>query len=298
MQVLHESGDGLIKVGQVFLGILEVLPMPVPEAVAERHHTHTGLDETAGQQELLIEARRGIALNLFGAFAVALADFGRLFGEVEGIDELRGSQDAVGLLAEDIDARHSARGIGLAAEGIESREQPAAVAQTLQGDTIERHVLLAALQRHEGRMRHAEEARTALVVRSVLHLLGKIHIAGHGGGSAFELGHHAADLRPASGRRVVAEASGHALKALMPILGTDDAADEAELVGHFGHARQVLADLDAGDLGADGFERAAHFGRGVQLDVIHVLVWWAAGQVNQDEGLLRFAHSLGRLRTQ
>ena len=84
----------------------------------------------------------------------------------------------------------------------------------------------------------------------------------------------------------------------MSILGTDDAADEAELVGHLGHAREVLADLDTGDVGADGFEGAPHFGRGIELDVIHVLVRGAAGQVNETECFLRFADSLLCFRAQ
>ena len=102
MQILHKGTDRLIKVGQVFLRVFEVLPMPVPEAVAECHHAHTGFDQPTSQQELLIEPRCGIALDLFRAFAVTLADFGSLFGNVECINKLRGSQNSVGLLPEDI----------------------------------------------------------------------------------------------------------------------------------------------------------------------------------------------------
>src|SRR6185295_9940692 len=47
-----------------------------------------------------------------------------------------------------------------------------------------------------------------------------------------------------------------------------------------------LADLHAGDVLADGPELAADFGGGFRLQVPHVLVAGAAGQVDVDERLL------------
>src|SRR5258706_16458956 len=56
--------------------------------------------------------------------------------------------------------------------------------------------------------------------------------------------------------------------------------------------REVLADLDAGHVGLDGVELAAEFLRRVRLEVVHVHVRRAAGQVDHD-GRLRGSPAAG-----
>ena len=65
----------------------------------------------------------------------------------------------------------------------------------------------------------------------------------------------------------------------------DDGANAGELVPHAGLQREVFADLHAGNVGLDRLEFAAEFGRSVRLEVVHVHVRRAAGQVNHDGGL-------------
>src|SRR5205823_413456 len=82
-------------------------------------------------------------------------------------------------------------------------------------------------------------------------------------------------------------AAGRALDGVVPAAGTDDRADEGELVGQGGDLREALADLDAGDGRADRLELAADLGRGVGLEVPHVLVGWAAAEEDVDHRLVR-----------
>ena len=61
-----------------------------------------------------------------------------------------------------------------------------------------------------------------------------------------------------------------------------------------GDAREQFANVDAGDVGVDRIELAADFARGVGLDVPHVQVGRAAGQIDVDDRLvLRAALLLG-----
>ena len=62
----------------------------------------------------------------------------------------------------------------------------------------------------------------------------------------------------------------------------DERADEGQLVHHACLAWHVFADLDAGDVGLDGPKFAAIFQGGVGLEIVHVHVGRAAGQVDHD----------------
>src|SRR5579872_3413034 len=70
------------------------------------------------------------------------------------------------------------------------------------------------------------------------------------------------------------------------IAGADKRSDDGELVHHRRNLGHVLANLDAGDVGLDRLELAADIGRRVGLQVEHVLMRRAAGQVDHDDRLV------------
>ena len=105
---------------------------------------------------------------------------------------------------------------------------------------------------------------------------------------ALELGEHGAERRMA-----VLFASGtlgitaQAHVGIVLVGTAVERANDGELVHHPGQTRHVLADLDAGDVGGDGAEGAADLRRGLHLEVVHILVRGAAGQVDHDDGFVR-----------
>ena len=66
----------------------------------------------------------------------------------------------------------------------------------------------------------------------------------------------------------------------------DKRADDGQLVEHAGLARHVFANLHAGHVGLDRPKLAAILHGGVRLEVVHVHVRRAAGQVDHDGGLV------------
>ena len=68
---------------------------------------------------------------------------------------------------------------------------------------------------------------------------------------------------------------------------TDHGANRHELVHHAGQARHQLANLNARHVGADRLKLAADFHRSVGLEVVHILMRRAAGQVDHNHGFVR-----------
>jgi len=90
---------------------------------------------------------------------------------------------------------------------------------------------------------------------------------------------------------VFAEA-GHR-QAVAVFVDRSDGADDGELVPHAGLARHEFADLDAGDVSGDGTKLAAIFDGGVGLEIVHVHMRGAAGQVDHNGGFARRACASG-----
>ena len=61
--------------------------MPVPKTIADSHYPDSCFHEAAGEEELLIKARRGIALNLLRTLAITFPDFWILRGNIESLEQ-------------------------------------------------------------------------------------------------------------------------------------------------------------------------------------------------------------------
>ena len=81
-------------------------------------------------------------------------------------------------------------------------------------------------------------------------------------------------------------AAGEALEGIVIASGTDERADDGELVHHPGDSRHKFADFDAGDIRGDRPKFSPHFARGIRLEIDHVLMRRAPRQVDHDHRLL------------
>ena len=73
-EVLDEGAQALIELGAVIAHESEVLAMAVPAAIAERHATHPGFHQTASGEQLVVDGRGPVVLELIRlAVAVAVA---------------------------------------------------------------------------------------------------------------------------------------------------------------------------------------------------------------------------------
>ena len=106
MQVFNQGGDGLIEIGEVLFGPFEVTAVPVPEAVAQRHHAGPCFNESTGQQELFVQTRGGVTLLTRGSFAITFANRGIFLGDIKCLDESSGGKDAECLFVESVQAFH------------------------------------------------------------------------------------------------------------------------------------------------------------------------------------------------
>ena len=85
MQVANQRGRGAVEQRTVLAERLEVLAVMVPAAEVERHDARTGLDQPAGDEEVLGQLRRTVVAEL-GVAATVLFDELRVFlGDVERI---------------------------------------------------------------------------------------------------------------------------------------------------------------------------------------------------------------------
>ncbi len=90
VQVVHQRRDRLIKDGQLLLGLLEVVAMPIPEAVIDGHHADAGFDQAASDQEILRRSRGAVAEGPIQVrFTITLTHLGGLLADVQGVEQLR-----------------------------------------------------------------------------------------------------------------------------------------------------------------------------------------------------------------
>ena len=169
MQVGNQSAEGLIQQRQVVAGVAEIVAVIIPEAVGHGDETGSGLDQSASDQELLIEHGGCIAMHLGIAFAVAFPDGGGLFLDIQRLKQTTRGQHAEGLLIEPVHPSHETTGIHLATETVERGEQGPTISQAIGGDAIEHHVGLGVSRRAKSIMRYPGIARIGGIVRPVLH---------------------------------------------------------------------------------------------------------------------------------
>ena len=304
VEVFNECGDALIKDGEVFAlageDVISCSTMPVPLAVVDGDDACSGLNEAAGGEEALGDAGGAVAVDALDgvASAVACDEAGVFFGEVEGVGELGGGEDAHGLLGEEVHAFHAAAGVDIAAEVVDAGEEACAVGEAIVGDALEGEVATAGAGVAEGGAGGAEHAGAGLVVGAVGAFVAHADEGRDGGVvRALELADDAAKLGPAAGRGDAGgdvaggDVAGVALGGIVPGLRADEGADDGEFVHHLGHAREELADFDAGDVGADGLVRPGDLAGGIGLEVKHVLVRRAADEVDEDDGFVGAANA-------
>ena len=253
VDVVDERRHALIKLGDVLATVGEVVAVVVPEAVAERHAAHPGLDKAAGGEELLHETRGTVPLVLLGAVAVFIAHRLRLLRDIEGLGQGAGGEDAEGLLLKGIHAVHHPGAVGRAVEGVEGADEAATVAEPVEGEARENEIAGAVAIGLERGARGAEIAGLAGVVGAVLHPRREADVRGRRRACGpLELRHHRAELRMPPWRLPLMAAAGEALEGVVVAGGADERANDGKLVHHFRHPRHQLADFDARDIGRYG----------------------------------------------
>src|SRR5579875_2430016 len=141
---------------------LEVLAVTVPAAIGQRHHAHTGLDQAASQEQVIVRRRRSVILKLIRlAVAVTRPHLIAFLAEIQRFDKLARSQHAEGAFRHRIHGLVNAAAVEIGAKAIEAGEQPAAIGQRLDGDAVQRHVSHARTIRLESGIGRDEEAGTA-----------------------------------------------------------------------------------------------------------------------------------------
>ena len=68
-KVIEQGADALVEQGQVGFGVAVIVAVIIPETERHGHHARAGLDEAAGDEELLHQHRGGVAVR----FGIALA---------------------------------------------------------------------------------------------------------------------------------------------------------------------------------------------------------------------------------
>ena len=82
-------------------------------------------------------------MHLGIAFAIAFPDGGRLFLDIQRLQQTTRGQHAEGLLIEPVHTGHETTGIHLAAKTVEGGQQGPTISQAIGGDAIEHHVGLS-----------------------------------------------------------------------------------------------------------------------------------------------------------
>ena len=291
VEVFDQGAHALVELGAVVADEGEVLTVAVPAAITQGHNPRTGLDEAPGDQQLVVDRRGPVVLELIGlAVAVTLPDPRVFLAQVEGVDELAGGEDVEGDRRVLIHPGDGSVGIDLAPEGVERLEQAASVGQLLQRDPPELHVIQRGPVGLERRVRRPEEAdRAGIRPGGVSGPCGQADERRDAGvDRPLQLGDRGSQARVAADDPEVALLPpGVALEGFVAVGHADDGPDDRRLVHHLRDPREDLADLDAGDVGGDRLELAPDLGGGLGLDVPHVLVRRPAAEEDVDHRLVR-----------
>ena len=291
MEILDEGREPLIELRQVGVAhAVEVVGVEVPAAKVERYDAGSGLDEPAGDEEVLEIPRGAVAEPIGIPLAVAFAHRRRLLSDVERLGEPGAGEDVEGAPRERIHAVEGARGVDVAPQPIDVTKQAAPVGEAGLGEVFEHDVGARGAIGAEGGVRHPEEAGEPR------RAVGRM--AGVGGepdegrhrlvDAAEKFAGHRPHARPAAGGLVADGAAGVADEGVViAVGGAVDTPQRDALVHDPGEPRHVLADLDAGNVGRDRLELPADLRRGVHLQVVHVLVAGGPAHVDHDHRLVR-----------
>ena len=295
VQIPDERRDALVEHRHVASGVAKVVPVPIPKTERHSNHPHAGLDQAAGDEELLEDARRGIAADAGVTLAVHLDRAPGFAGVVKRLGQAARGQDAERLLVEGVHPLHQSGSIDVAAKLVETLQQPHPVLQPVETDALERHVRLAVALGPERLVRHTTKTGLGGIVRAMLHpRLESDERRQRRVPRPLQLGDHRAKGGPASRRFLRTErVAGEADVVRVFVARADDGADRRRPVHLLGDQWQHLADVNARHSSADRLELAANLPRRVHLQVVHVLMRRAAGQVNHDDGFFALAAARG-----
>src|SRR5580765_8485376 len=59
VEVFDQGAEALVEKRQISAGVLEIVSMIIPETVGDGYRARAGFDETAGNEELFVQHRRG-----------------------------------------------------------------------------------------------------------------------------------------------------------------------------------------------------------------------------------------------
>ena len=144
MKVCEQCGDAEVEVWELRARLDEVhavATVPIPTAVVEGDDARSGFDEASGEEEVADHAGSAVASELGIVGAVAFENPWVLIRNVEGACDAAAGEEVDGLLMEGVEAFHDAGVVRLAFESIEGRAEGDTVAQALEGDSVEGHVL-------------------------------------------------------------------------------------------------------------------------------------------------------------
>ena len=291
MEILDERREPLVELRQVGVAhAVEVVGVEVPAAEVERHDPGTGLDEPAGDEEVLEIPRGTVAEPVGIPLAVALADTLGLIGNVECLGEPGAGENVEGAPGERVHAIEGARGVDVAPQPIDVSQQAAPVGEAGLGEVFENDVGARSAVGAKGGVRHPEEAGQPR--RAVRRVAGVGREADEGRhrwfDTAEEFARHRPHARPAAGGLIADGAAGVTDEGVVVAVGgAVDAPQRDALVHDPGEPRHVLADLDARDVGRDRLELPADLRWGVHLQVVHVLVAGGPAHVDHDHRLVR-----------
>ena len=269
-QIVDQGGEALVELGAVVAHQVEVLAVAVPAAVGQRDAADAGLDQPAGHQQLIVDRRRAVVLELVRlAVAVALADLVALLASGRG--RRRSLLEVSTPRARSVRASHAlerAARVDLAAQAVEAGQQLLAVAELFERDALERQVGHALAVRLERRRRTVPRKPGVPESDHGMCCVGSARPTNggtEGSTGPCSLASDGADARPAAHRgQRVRRPAGHALDGVVAAAGADDGADDGALVHAGGDPREDFADLDAGDVGGDRLELAADLDGGVR----------------------------------
>ena len=102
-QILDESRHALIEFGTVVAHQTEIIAVTVPATEGQRHRTDTRLDQSAGNQQVIVAGGSGVHLELVRlAVAVPLANPGVFLAQVQSIDEFARRKDIESLFGKSV----------------------------------------------------------------------------------------------------------------------------------------------------------------------------------------------------
>ena len=298
VEVLDQGAEALIELAAVVADQVEVLAVAVPAAVGQRHAANAGLDQPAGHQQMIVDGRSAVVLELVRlAVAVALADLVGSRAQVEGVEQLAGGRARRGPARSAASQPLSgAAGVEFAAQAVEAVQQPPAVAELVERDAVERQVGHAGAVRLEGSVGAGRGSRAGRESDQGMCCVGAARPTNGGTDGSTgpcSLATDRADAGPAAQRRI--ESCGqpvmHWTASWPPVAPTTE-----RMTAHLSMRAAMRGKTSPiwmpGTLVAIGLNSPRISAGRVGLDVPHVLMRRAAAQEDVDDRLVRRGRSV------